>query len=89
MTAALAALVRSHLDRLTIGSAQVRPLLAQHLVTGDIGGAIRLGASVEALKESYAGGFAVLLYVLAGVTCASAVLVFVTLRRVDAHEVSA
>jgi len=89
VTAGLAALVRWHLDRLTIGSAQVRPLLAQHLVTGDLGRAIRLGASAEALKESYASGFAVLLYVLAGVTCASAVLVFVTLRRVDAHEVSA
>ncbi len=37
VTAGLAALVRWHLDRLTIGSAQVRPLLAQHLVTGDLG----------------------------------------------------
>lgn len=87
--AGLAALVRWHLDTLAIGSQRVRPLLAEHLATGDLAAASRLGASVDALRSSYAGGFAVLLYILAGVTCLSAVLVFVTLRKVDAHGVAA
>jgi len=89
VTAGLAALVRWHLDTLAIGSGQVRPLLADHLAIGDLAGATRLVASADALRDSYASAFADLLSILAGVTCLSAVLVFVALRRVDAHNVAA
>lgn len=89
VTAGLAALVRWHLDTLAIGSARVRPLLAERLAIGDLAGATRLGSSADALRDSYASAFAVLLSILAGVTCLCAVLVFVTLRRVDAHDVAA
>lgn len=89
VTAGLAVLVRWQLDTLAIGSRRVRPLLAEHLATGDLAGASRLGAPADALRNSYAGGFAVLLCILAGMTCLSAVLVFVALRRVDVHDVAA
>ncbi|WP_333574068.1 MFS transporter [Sphingomonas sp.] len=85
VTAGLATLVRWRLDTLAIGPQQARPSLAEHLAIGDLTGAARLGVSMGTLRDEYAASFAVLLYVLAAVTCLSAVLVFFTLRRVDPH----
>lgn len=87
VTAGLAVLVHWHLEALAIGPGPVRRLLAGHLASGDLAGAVRMGASADALRNAYASGFAVLLYILAGVTCLSAALIFLTLRRVDAHDV--
>ena len=86
-TALLSGLAQSRLEPL-VSQPTTSSLVAERLATGDLGGALKLAPEVPscALLAGYSNAFSLLTMCLAAVTLATAVVVFVSLRRPTVHQ---